>query len=403
MAVSDTTTTTEPDLKTDVQYPNSISGGGSNYDFDRNKCLDSAEAIIKNSDMVILTDGDADGVASAALVADVFDSMDVGMIPVGPHRRAVYPSKAMKMITEHGRDGMSVFFLDTCLGDDEDWMVRPLENLNEKCRVVFFDHHEWTDDERVEYVRENTSYCEIDSRMDTPWTLAGDDQTERCTVKMVYDYFVNNGVTFDSELEDRVNAVTVGDLWLKNDEYEFIHDDTQFVMDSLEYITDIEMSERYDQPWFGYEAWAEAFVNTDTPLSETTLAEYANDYRSRIDARLDVVFNNDGFVKRYDHEGLDVAMVYGDVPPNDPSTVLRRDGADVVFILFPWMKCSIRGTDAFDNCHLIAEDLGGGGHDKAAGANLKDVNPYDEKADYYDDFGQQFHSVLLDKISEYLD
>lgn len=400
MAVSDTTT--EVDMKTDIQYPNSVTESDST-NFDRNLCLDSAERVITNSDMVILTDGDADGIASAALVDTVFESLDVGMIPVGPHRRAVYPSKAMKMVAEHGREGMTVFFLDTCLGDDEEWMVAPLEQMGEKCRVMFFDHHEWTDDARVEYVEANTDYCEIDSRMETPWELDGEPMEERCTVKMVYDYFVSNGVSFDSKITDRVEAVTVGDLWLKNDSYEFINEETQFVMDSLEYITDIEMADRYDEPWFGYREWADAFCETETLLSETTLSDFATDYRTRIDARLEVMFENDGFVTRYDHEGLDVAMVYGDVPPNDPSTVLRRDGADVVFILFPWMRGSIRGTDAFDNCHLIAEDYDGGGHDKAAGFNLRDVSPYDTKSDYYEDCGKQFHSLLLNKVSEYMD
>jgi len=405
MAVSAPNTTDdepETDLATDVQYPNSETGNSDGKDsVDKYDYLDKAREDVKNADLIVLSDGDADGIASAALVDYVFAGMEVAMIPVGPHRSAVYPSKGMELIAEHGREDMTVFFLDTCLNDEEDWMVESLEDMGEQARVHFFDHHEWTNEDRIEYVRENTHYCELDTLMETPWEVGGETIEERCTAKMVYDYFVDNGIEFPDEISDRIEAVTVGDLWLKNDNYEFKHDDTQFVMDSLEYVTDIHMSERYDDPWFGYGTWAEAFCDTSTPLAETVLADYAEDYRTRIDNRLDVVFNNDGFVEQYEVDGIEVAFVYGDVPPNDPATELRRQGMDVVVIMFPWMKCSLRGTENFDNCHLLAEDLGGGGHGMASGATLRDINPYDSKKDYYEDYGREFHDLLLEMISEY--
>lgn len=408
MAVSDTNTTDEAeadtDLATDVQYPNSETGNTDSKDsVDKYDYLDRAEQEIKDAELLVLSDGDADGIASAALVDYVFDSMDVTMIPVGPHRRAIYPSKAMELVAEHGREDMTVFFLDTCLGDNPEWQVEALPDMHEQTRVHFFDHHEWTDDDRIEYVRENTTYCELDTLMDTPWEVGGETIEERCTAKMVYDYFLDNGFEFPDVMSDRIEAVTVGDLWLKDDNYEFKHPDTQFVMDSLEYVTDIHMSHRFSERWFGYGTWAEAFCDMSTPLSETVLAEYAEDYRTRIDRRLDVVFNNDGFVEQYEVDGLDVAFVYGDVPPNDPATRLRREGVDVVVIMFPWMRCSLRGTENFDKCHHLAEDLNGGGHAMASGADLDPINPYESKKEYYEDYGRAFHDPLLDKISEYAD
>lgn len=401
MAVTEDTTA-DDNLETDVQYPNSETGNSDGKDsVDKYDYLDQARENIKTADMVVLSDGDADGIAAAALVDYVFDSLDVAMVPVGPHRSAVFPSKGMELVAKHGREDMTVFFLDTCLNDEEDWMVESLEDMGEQARVHFFDHHEWTNENRIEYVRENTEYCELDTLMDTPWEINGETIEERCTVKMMYDYFVDNGVEFPDVMSDRIEAVTVGDLWLKDDEYHFKHDDTQFVMDSLEYVTDIHMSQRYDQRWFGYGEWADAFCDVSTPLTETVLSEFATDYRNRIDARLDVVFNGDDFVHRYDVDGLDVAFVYGDIPPNDPATELRRDGADVVVIMFPWMKCSLRGTENFDNCHLLAEELGGGGHGMASGATLRDINPYDSKKDYYEDCGQEFHDPLIEMITEY--
>jgi len=400
MAVTNTTETVE--LEKDVQFPNSEIGlSDGDESVDKYDYLDEARENIKDADMVVLSDGDADGIASAALVEYVFDNLDVAMVPVGPHRSAVYPSKGMELVAKHGRDDMTVFFLDTCLNEEDDWMVESLEDMHETANVRFFDHHEWTDEERIEYVRDNTSHCELDTCMDTEWEVNGEVIEERCTAKMVYDYFVSNGVEFPAEIEERIEAVTVGDLWLKNNSYEFKHEQTQFVMDSLEYVTDIHMSERYDERWFGYGDWADAFCDVSTPLEETVLAEYASDYRSRIDARLDVVFNNDGFVSQYEVDELNVAFVYGDIPPNDPSTVLRKQGVDVVIIMFPWMKCSLRGTENFSSCHLLAEELGGGGHGMAAGATLRDINPYDSKEEYYKDYGRKFHAVLLEKISEY--
>lgn len=395
MAVSESHPFDGDSIREAVQYP------GSKEYAEKDDILAAASEKVSSADLVVLTDGDADGIASAALVEEVFDTMDVVMLPVGPHDQFLYPKEAMNLIVDEGRDGMTVFFLDTCLGDNPDWQVRPLKDLHEKARVLFFDHHEWTDDDRVEFFRENTSYCEIDSRMESEWTVNGETIDSRCTAGMVYDYFTEQGVEFNSDLADRVDAVTAGDLWMKNDDEEFHHSNTQFILDSLEFITDVSQANRYTDEKYGFGDWISAFRKTETSLDDTKLAKYATEYRSHINNRLDVIFENDEFVQHYEVSGLDVAMVYGDVPPNDPSNRLRQNGVDVVVVLFPWGKASFRSSDTFTHCHRIAEDLGGGGHENAAGgAYLDRLNEYtySTEKDYYEDYGQEVHTALLDRI-----
>lgn len=398
MAVSESHPFDGDSIREVVQYP------GEREWAEKDDILADAQEKVADADLVVLTDGDADGIASAALVSEVFDTMNIAMLPVGPHDNFLYPKEAMNLVLDYGREGMTVFFLDTCLGDNPDWQVRPLADLHEHARVLFFDHHEWTDDERVSYFRENTTHCEIDSRMETEWTVGGETTDGRCTVGMVYEYFTEQGVEFDGELADRVDAVTAGDLWMKNDSEEFFHEDTQFVLDSLEFITDVSQADRYTDAWYGFGEWADAFVNTDTALEDTKLATYASEYRTHINNRLDVIFGNDDFVQHYEVSGLDVAMVYGDVPPNDPANRLRQNGVDVVVVLFPWGKASFRSSDSFTDCHRIAEDLGGGGHENAAGGayldRLSDYS-YSTEKEYYEDYGQAVHSALLDRIESH--
>lgn len=370
-------------------------------EYNRDDFFPSARNAIRNSDMVVLTDGDADGIASAALIDDAFEGLSVGIIPIGPHEKALYPNQSLNLLLEEGRDDMTVFILDVCLNEDANWKVEPLIEVSERFRVLLFDHHEWTNEERVSFVDEHTSHLELDGQESTSWTYDGTEYTERCTVRMIYDYLVENGVQFDDELENRVNAVTAGDLWMKDEDKNFIHPQTQLYLDSIEYITDIGMPHRHMEPWFGYEEWAEAFCDTTTSIVETDIAGYAFEYREMINERVNILFDTDELLTQYTRDGLDIAFVYGDIPPNEVSEELREKGIDVVIVLFPWGKCSFRGTDNFAQCHQIASDLGGGGHGKAAGAPLDDINPYNSDKEYNKNNGEKVHEILLDKISEY--
>lgn len=364
-----------------------------------------AENRISDADMVVLTDGDADGIAAASLVNYVYNGLDVEIIPVGPHRPMLWEGQALDALRKHGRESMTVFFLDTCLADTPSWAVDKLGYLPDEMNVHFFDHHEWPDEGRREFVEGNTTYCEIDSEVDSrTWEIGGEEVEERCTTQMVYDYFVDNEVDFPDTIENRVKAIAAGDLWLRKDTEEgFIHPQTATLIDSLEYVTDRKPSERSEEDWYGYKTWADSIVS-DSQISETEIPGLAHDYRNRIDRIVDFVYDNsDQFMSVKEINGMKFASIYGDVPPNDIAERLRQDGFDGVAILRPNFRVSFRGTDQFAVCDKIATELGGGGHEQASGAGLNTLTDGEmDETEYQNNHGEPLRSEVLEVMASHL-
>ena len=58
---------------------------------------------------------------------------------------------------------------------------------------------------------------------------------------------------------------------------------------------------------------------------------------------------------------------------------MREEGADAAVIVKPAGSASLRGTESFERCHEVAEQVNGGGHPRAAGCK-PDI--YDDMLDY---------------------
>lgn len=368
---------------------------------------DDVDRRVSNADMVVLTDGDADGIAAAALVDYVYEGLDIEIIPVGPHRPVVWESTALDAIRHHGRDDMTVYFLDTCLSDTKSWAVEKLGYLPDETTVRFFDHHEWNNQGRVEFIEGNTSHCEIDTEMDSrTWSINGEEVDERCTAQMIFDYFTRNNVEFPSEIEDRVKAIAAGDLWLRQDAEdggkEFIHEDTHLFMDSNEFITDQNPADRSDDPWYGYREWADAFTG-DADISETVIPTFAGNYREKIDELVDFVYDNsEEFLSVRTEGDMKLASIYCGTSPNEIATRLREDGFDGVAILRPNRRVSFRGTEDFTVCDKIANELDGGGHKQASGGGLNDLNDEDiDINEYQDTYAEKLRSDVLDLMAKH--
>lgn len=366
--------------------------------------------MIQSSEMVVFTDADADGLASAGLIEYVFgDTLDICVIPAGPHRSVVWESTALDLITEHIRKDATVWILDTCFNEQDDWIVEKFKPLSEKARINLFDHHEWSDENRVEYIKQFCDYFEVDSlRDDAPeWEINGQIVSERCTAQMVYDYMVENQVEFPLFLKDRIKAVASGDLWLRNDETDtFMHPDTALVMDSVEYITKQSYHERRTKEWYGYKLWIDHLFK-EAPLQQTELQNYADEFLSNITEQVDYLLNNrEEFISTQKIGSINVIVIYGDIAPNYLAEELRQEGYDLVASIRPNGRVSFRGTDNFTKCNQIADSLGGGGHEKASGASLFSLFPENENEysidDYREEYGKQIREKLLKEISNFV-
>lgn len=350
------------------------------------KYLNASEERIEDAQIVVFTDGDADGIASAAVVDYVFDSMDVEIIPIGPHKPAIrYESKAFKTLNEYGREGMTVFVLDTSLGDTQTFnhIKKPLKEASEKFNLHIFDHHKWNNDEAVDYIREHSNTLEIDTRQDREWEHNGYTISDRSAAKMVYDYFVDNGVDFPEVISDRVKAVSVGDTWIRTDEDTFVHTDAQMMLNSVEYITGrIPLEDRFTSEWWGYGEWAQEFISEDSLGSESVITAYGDAYNEIIEKELSFLKENDEFFSRETINGKDVAFIYGDISANDIAEHLRSEGVELTVVFYPSGSCSLRGSDSFTECDIVAESFEGGGHEQAAGARV-----YSQ----FDEFSQDTH------------
>jgi len=74
-----------------------------------------------------------------------------------------------------------------------------------------------------------------------------------------------------------------------------------------------------------------------------------------------------------------VGVTYGRCSQNEVADGLQEAGADAAVIVKPSGSASIRGSETFEQAHLVARQVEGGGHPKAAGCK-PDI--YDDMMDY---------------------
>jgi oligoribonuclease NrnB/cAMP/cGMP phosphodiesterase (DHH superfamily) len=74
-----------------------------------------------------------------------------------------------------------------------------------------------------------------------------------------------------------------------------------------------------------------------------------------------------------------VGVTYGRCSQNEVADGLQEAGADAAVIVKPSGSASIRGSESFEQAHLVARQVDGGGHPKAAGCK-PDI--YDDMMDY---------------------
>lgn len=374
------------------------------FELNRGDYRDHLAEKLTDTDMVVLTDGDADGIFSAGLVEHVFgDSLSVTIVPCGVHDNFIYLNDALRVLNENLREDTIIWILDICLNEYEDWKMNNLEKANEKFTINFFDHHEWSNTDKVNYVKANTSYMELDGKQDHTWEYKGNTFVERPTVLMLYQYFNENNVEFSDSLIDRIKAVAVGDVWATDTNNEYIHPLTQDLVYAVEYVTNIPRINRKDQKWYGYQELITSFLDTTTELKNTQLKKFAEKYDELVKDKTEFIFNNEAeYITKQTVDGITYMVLYGNTPATETAKIAKEHGADVVSIVYPSIGAAFRGKkDVFENCHKIAEEFNGGGHKMASGCSLKQVNPYPDREQFIEDKGKQIRELLIEKLIQH--
>jgi oligoribonuclease NrnB/cAMP/cGMP phosphodiesterase (DHH superfamily) len=325
----------------------------------------------------VIADGDADGLACAAMVREAYDAAldaadfeaaiaarlddgesgaddersddsdaedptenahtqsPVGLIAAGPYSI----DTSLERVLAYADDDVDLFVCDLC-PDDYKWIAEPLEALAESTASIrWFDHHQWD---------ESTAAAVRDLGVD----LVVGESDEECTADVALR-------SLDHDFDDRwaeLAAVTRDhDLWIKEDPRSDDLADYSY--------------------WAGSEEYATIVGAYGADLPET-VREFVADRRVEKEARIAAAVD-----RAVTHEVGEwtVAVTYGRCSQNEVAEALREQGADGAVIVKPAGSASIRGSEDFRHAHEVAGKVNGGGHPQAAGCK-PDI--YDDMLDY---------------------
>ncbi|WP_096390534.1 DHH family phosphoesterase [Halopenitus persicus] len=375
-------------------YPDSL---------DEERAERRAEETLTGAEAVVIADGDADGLACAAMVRAQYDAaLDVADFEADiadriadesdadatgdaetdgdtdaaegaeqssddveePHERSTVALLAagpysiddsLERVLEYADPGIDLFVCDLC-PDDFEWIADPLTGLvDHAASIRWFDHHQW-DDETAAAVRS----AGVD--------LVVGDSEEECTADVALRSLPHE---FDDRWTELAAVTRDHDLWIKEDPRSDDLADYAYWTGAEEYVTVV------------------GAYGADLPETVDRFLEHRRvEKRERIEAAVD---------RAVVHEVGDwsVAVTYGRCSQNEVAETLREQGADAAVIVKPAGSASIRGSDGFERAHEVAGRVNGGGHPKAAGCK-PDI--YDDMLDYANHWtteGQAARKVIL--------
>ncbi|MES3516239.1 MAG: recombinase RecJ [Natronomonas sp.] len=295
--------------------------------FDEELKKQEIKETLSGADRIVVADPDADGLGCVALLRVAFG--DAALIPAGPHDLR----EALEYVASFAEEGADCYICDLCPDSESD--IESLPAVADRTETLrWFDHHQWTPS-LAEAVRTHAELTVGDSE-----TVCSTDVT-----LSELDY------SFEERYADLAAVIRDHDLWIRDDPRS---DD----------IAD-----------YAYWAEPEEFLETITehganlPESvESYLAERRIEKENLIEKAIDRA-------EMREIGDWTVGVTYGRCSQNEVAEALREAGADASVIVKPAGSASIRGTDAFERCHEVAQQVQGGGHPKAAGC----------KPDIYDD------------------
>ena len=321
---------------------------------------DREEAVeaLAGVDTAIVADPDADGLGCVALLRELVDP-DAALVDAGPHEITT----GLQYVTEHAPEGVDVYVCDLC-PDAADWLEDPLAALLAHADAVrWYDHHQW-DDAVAAVVR--------DLGVDL---VVGDSETE-CTLDVA-------ARSIDAEVPDALLDLAAAtrdhDLWIREDPRSDDLADYAYWSNPEQYVTTVREH------------------GADLPED---VMEYLTNQRETKDDRIERA------VRRAEYREVGpytVGLTYGRCSQNEVAEAMREAGADAGVVVKPSGSASIRGTETFERCHLVARRVNGGGHPKAAGCK-PDI--YDDMLDYaahWSSQGTTAKRAILDAFEAVID
>jgi len=345
-------------------YPDSL---------DEGRAEERAREAIDGAAAVVVTDSDADGLGCVALIREAYDAAldvepfleavddrldddteadpdeadtdeddeddqpdsPVALLASGPHSLA----ESLEYVAEYAAEGVDVFVCDIA-PDEYDPIAAPLETIVDRsARVSWYDHHQWPD-----AVADAVGQAGVD--------LVVGDSDEECSTdvarrSLAYD--------FDDRFTELAAVTRDHDLWLNEDARS---------KDLADYAY-----------WTGAEEYA-AVVGAYGADLPGVVDDYIAQRRVEKEQLIELAVDR----AAYKSVGpWTVGVTYGRCSQNEVADALREAGADAAVVVKPSGSASIRGSEDFERAHLVARQVEGGGHPKAAGCK-PDI--YDDMMDY---------------------
>ena len=346
-------------------YPDSL---------DEDRSEERARDAIDGAEAVVVTDSDADGLGCIALIRELYDAAlavdpvlaeietrladedepadadkaddehdvetdepesPVALLASGPHSL----TESLEYVAEYADPGVDVFVCDIA-PDAYDSIAEPLETIcGQSERVSWYDHHQWPQD-----VADAVGQAGVD--------LVVGDSDEECSTDVALrslDY------EFDDRFVELAEVTRDHDLWLNEDPRS---------KDLADYAY-----------WTAAEEYA-AVVGAYGADLPAVVEAYIDHRRVEKEQLIELA------VDRAAYKSIGpwtVGVTYGRCSQNEVADGLQAEGADAAVIVKPSGSASIRGSDSFEQAHLVARQVDGGGHPKAAGCK-PDI--YDDMMDY---------------------
>ena len=300
--------------------------------FEEEQAEREAAERLDDAGVVVIADPDADGLACTALIRIAHGAGS--LVPAGPHEL----EEAIEWAAEYAEPEATVYICDLC--PDSEYDIGDVDALVERVeRVAWYDHHQWNDD-----LADAVERAGVD--------LVVGNSDEVCTADVTL-------AELDHEFEERyaeLAAVTRDhDLWIREDERSDDLADYSHWSDPEEYIETV-LEHGADLPPEVEEYLAEKRIEKDALVEKAV---------ERAELR--------------EVGDWTVGVTYGRCSQNEVAEALRERGSDAAVIVKPAGSASIRGTENFERCHEVAEQVNGGGHPRAAGCK-PDI--YDDMLDY---------------------
>ncbi|ATW88861.1 oligoribonuclease NrnB/cAMP/cGMP phosphodiesterase (DHH superfamily) [Halohasta litchfieldiae] len=341
-------------------YPDSL---------DEDRSEERAREAIEGAEAVVVTDSDADGLGCIALVREMYDAAldvdpfleeienrlseadqsddeededdedqpesSVALLAAGPHSL----TESLEYVADYAETGVDVFICDIA-PDEYEPIAESVETIRKRSdRVSWYDHHQWP-----EAVAESVGEAGVD--------LVVGDSDEECSTDVALrslDY------EFDERFTDLAEVTRDHDLWLNEDPRS---------KDLADYAY-----------WTSAEEYAAVVGAYGADLPES-VEDYIAHRRVEKEQLIELA------VDRAAYKSIGpwtVGVTYGRCSQNEVADGLQEAGADAAVIVKPSGSASIRGSETFEQAHLVARQVEGGGHPKAAGCK-PDI--YDDMMDY---------------------